>query len=169
MNVARHTRSEDLLRHWLLKPWVSFEEERNEVERAGLLLLDDPRVVAPLEPKGLIRTIETAVVKLDDDHVSFLVFGELDLGRVSVRDAPFIREFWLLDATDERPWFEFLSEVYDASPHPKDEPTIPPIRSWFWINPLSEDQWVRLTPYPGGGTKISQVSGVVAALTRHRE
>jgi hypothetical protein len=154
------TVSEKLIAQWLDMPWHGLPSQIAAVEQMGGFLLDDPKVLSAFRPKGLIQPIEFAVAAFDGEGLPIFAFGEMDMGQSTAGESPFMREIWLLSATDERPWFSLLCEVLGSEPHARTEPTDPPVRSWIWIDPRVPDHLVRLTPYPDGGIKISQIRGI---------
>lgn len=160
--TARDSLTEDAVRGWLRAPWVSFDHQCAMVRALGYEVSFDPDLIDTLGPKGALVPNLVGVTLIGEGDLSAMAFGEVDFPNPADPRRSYIREMWFLDASDERPWFEFLCEEFDADPHAKDEPTDPPIRSWMWANPERETHWVRLVRYPGGGLKITQINKILS-------
>ncbi len=157
---ARDTLAEDAVRAWLRAPWVSFDHQCAIVRALGVEVSFDPNLIDTMGPKGALVPRLAAVAMLNEGSLSAMAFGEFDFPSATGPQSSYFRELWFLEASDERPWFELLSEEMASDPHAKDEPTEPPIRSWMWAHSGCEEHWVRLVRYPGGGIKISQINRV---------
>ncbi|HYD86452.1 MAG TPA: hypothetical protein VEA80_03160 [Vitreimonas sp.] len=158
--TARDTLAEDAVRGWLRAPWVSFDYQCAMVRALGVEVSFDPNLIDTMGPKGALVPSLAAVAMLNEGNLSGMAFGEFDFPSPTGPQPSYFRELWFLKASDERPWFDFLSEEMASDPHAKDEPTDPPIRSWMWAHPRREAHWVRLVCYPGGGIKISQINRI---------
>lgn len=158
--TERDTLAEDAVRGWLRTPWVSFDHQCAMVRALNVEVSFDPGLIDTMGPKGALVPRLAAVAMLDEGSLSAMAFGEFDLPSPTGPQRSYFRELWFLEASDERPWFERLSEEMASDPHAKDEPTEPPIRSWIWASAAQPDNWVRLTRYPDGGIKISQINRI---------
>jgi hypothetical protein len=158
--VARDTLAEDAVRGWLRAPWVSFDHQCAMVRALGYDVSFDSDLIDTLGPKGALVPSLAAAVLLSGGSLSAMAFGEFELPSPNGPQPSYFRELWFLTASDELPWFEFLTEEIGSDPHAKDEPTDPPIRSWMWASAERGEHWVRLVHYPAGGIKISQISKV---------
>jgi hypothetical protein len=159
-SAARDTLAEDAVRGWLRAPWVSFDHQCAMVQALGYEVSSDPELVHNLGPKGMLAPDLVGVVVLQEGALSAMSFGEMDMPSVSGRSRSYIRELWFFDETNEVPWFDLLCEEMGSEPHAKHEPTTPPILSWMWASEAHPDNWVRLTRYPDGGIKITQINRV---------
>lgn len=163
--AARDTLAEEAVRGWLRAGWSTFDHQCAMVRALGYEVSFDPALIDALGPKGALVPNLCGVSLLNEGSLSAMAFGEFDLPSATGPQRSYFRELWFLDASDERPLFEFLSEEIGSDPRAKDEPTDPPIRSWMWVSVEHEDHWVRLVRYPGGGMKISQISKMQASET----
>lgn len=161
--AARDPLAEDAVRSWLRARWGTFDHQCAMVRTLGYEVSFDPELIDTLGPRGALVPSLVGVTLLNEGGLSAIAFGEFDLPGAVGPQRFYFRELWFLEASDERPWFEFLSEEMVFDPHPKDEPSDPPIRSWMWASAERGEQWVRLVRYPGGGMKISQINKVQAS------
>jgi len=158
--TARDTLAEEAVRGWLRAPWVSFDHQCAMVRALGVEVSFDPNLIDTMGPKGALVPRLAAVAMLEEGSLSGMAFGEFDLPSPTGPQPSYFRELWFLNASDERPWFDLLSEEMASDAHAKDEPTDPPIRSWLWARAAREEHWVRLVRYPGGGIKITQINRI---------
>ncbi len=159
MAPVRHHRTEDELREWLTTPFVDFAQHCDLLRARGHEVNFDPNLIDTFGPKGAIVPSLAGVVLLVDSEITGVAFAEVSLPSPQGSCASFIQEIWLVKSSDERRWFEFLADELGSDPIAKDEPTVPPIRSWFWV--VGRDgpvDCVRLTKYPDGGVKISKIA-----------
>lgn len=158
--TARDTLAEEAVRGWLRAPWVNFDHQCAMVRALGVEVSFDPNLIDTMGPKGALVPRLAAVAMLEEGSLSGMAFGEFDFPGPTGLQPSYFRELWFLKASDERPWFDLLSEEMASDAHAKDEPTDPPIRSWLWAHAGREEHWVRLVRYPDGGIKITQINRI---------